>query len=90
MLAAVGEESMSDSLRQHDLHQVRRVSPDGDLSGWPRPCQNVRKMNRARLPVKAGPWDSSGLPIINEERSSRPRFSQRPKKTPPGTFPNKA
>jgi len=81
---------MGDSLRQHDLHQVRRVSPDGDLSGEPRPCQNAGKMNRARLPVKAGPWDSSGLPIINEERSSRPRLVRKPKKTPSGTFPIKA
>jgi hypothetical protein len=43
---------MGDSLRQHDLHQVRRVSPDGDLSGGPRPCQNVSKMNRSSGGVK--------------------------------------
>jgi hypothetical protein len=46
---------MGDSLRQHDLHQVRRVSPvSGDLSGLPRPCQNSLKMERDPPGVKSG------------------------------------
>ena len=51
--AVGGGQFMGDSLRQHDLHQVRRVSPDGDLSGEPRPRQNRGTMNRAGRGVKS-------------------------------------